>query len=203
MSAGGGGADGHQPQHAGAVRGAHGPHRRDRARRGGLVYTDGANLNALLGITRPGDLGTTSCTSTCTRPSRLPTAAAARARARWASRTSWPPTCPVPVVSTSSWARRPRASTPGSTSPTPSGACTPTSATWACMVRAYAYLRSLGPEGLRRCAEMAVLNANYLLARLRGAYHVPYDRPVMHECVLSDRAASRRPASPPWTWPSD
>ena len=55
------------------------------------------------------------------------------------------------------------------------------------LVRAYAYIRSLGPDGLRRCAEMAVLNANYLLARLRGVYHVPYDRPVMHECVLSDR----------------
>ncbi len=55
------------------------------------------------------------------------------------------------------------------------------------LVRAYAYLRSLGPDGLRRCAEMAVLNANYLLARLRDTYHVPYDRPVMHECVLSDR----------------
>jgi glycine dehydrogenase subunit 2 len=55
------------------------------------------------------------------------------------------------------------------------------------LVRAYAYVRSLGPEGLRRCAEMAVLNANYLLARLRDHFHVPYDQPVMHECVLSDR----------------
>jgi glycine dehydrogenase subunit 2 len=54
-------------------------------------------------------------------------------------------------------------------------------------VRAWAYLRSLGPEGLRLCAEMAVLNANYLLARLRGAWHVPIDKPVMHECVLSDK----------------
>ena len=45
------------------------------------------------------------------------------------------------------------------------------------LVRACAYLRSLGPDGLRRCAEMAVLNANYLLARLRDAYHVP-DRPA-------------------------
>jgi glycine dehydrogenase subunit 2 len=54
-------------------------------------------------------------------------------------------------------------------------------------VRAWAYLRSLGPEGLRRCAEMAVLNANYLLARLRGTWHVPIDAPVMHECVLSDK----------------
>jgi glycine dehydrogenase subunit 2 len=56
------------------------------------------------------------------------------------------------------------------------------------LVRAYAYLRSLGPDGLRRCAEMAVLNANYLLARLRGHFHVPYDATVMHECVLSDQA---------------
>jgi glycine dehydrogenase subunit 2 len=55
------------------------------------------------------------------------------------------------------------------------------------LVRAWAYLRALGPDGLRRCAEMAVLNANYLLARLRGDWHVPYDRPVMHECVVSDR----------------
>jgi glycine dehydrogenase subunit 2 len=55
------------------------------------------------------------------------------------------------------------------------------------LVRAWAYIRSLGPDGLRRCAEMAVLNANYLLARLRGAWDVPYERPVMHECVLSDQ----------------
>jgi len=55
------------------------------------------------------------------------------------------------------------------------------------MVRAFTYILSLGGEGLRRCAEMAVLNANYLLARLRDTYHVPYDRQVMHECVVSDR----------------
>jgi glycine dehydrogenase subunit 2 len=54
-------------------------------------------------------------------------------------------------------------------------------------VRGWAYIRSLGPDGLRRCSEMALLNANYLLARLRGRFHVPFDRPVMHECVLSDR----------------
>jgi glycine dehydrogenase subunit 2 len=51
-------------------------------------------------------------------------------------------------------------------------------------VRAYAYLRAHGPEGIRRNAEHAVLNANYLLARLRGTYKVAYDRPCMHEFVL-------------------
>ena len=56
-------------------------------------------------------------------------------------------------------------------------------------VRAYAYIRSLGPDGLRRCAEMAVLNANYLLARLRGAYHVP-DRPAGDARVRALRPAT-------------
>jgi glycine dehydrogenase subunit 2 len=64
------------------------------------------------------------------------------------------------------------------------------------LVRAYAYIRSLGPDGLRRCAEMAVLNANYLLARLRegraGTYlPVGFDRRCMHEFVLPGAAAKR------------
>ncbi|GAG26762.1 unnamed protein product, partial [marine sediment metagenome] len=53
------------------------------------------------------------------------------------------------------------------------------------LVRALAYIRSLGAEGLRAVSENSVINANYLLARLRGAYHLPYDRPCMHEVVFS------------------
>jgi glycine dehydrogenase subunit 2 len=56
------------------------------------------------------------------------------------------------------------------------------------LVRAFAYLLSLGPAGLRRTAEMAVLNANYLLARLREHFPPAYAGLVMHECVLSDKA---------------
>ncbi len=55
------------------------------------------------------------------------------------------------------------------------------------LVKAYAYIRSLGPEGLRRVSELAVLNARYLMAGLEGSYHLPYDRHCMHECVFSDR----------------
>jgi glycine dehydrogenase subunit 2 len=55
------------------------------------------------------------------------------------------------------------------------------------LVRAYAYMRTMGPEGLREAAETAVLNANYLLSRLRGAFEVPYDRVCKHEFVLSGR----------------
>jgi glycine dehydrogenase subunit 2 len=53
------------------------------------------------------------------------------------------------------------------------------------LVRALAYIRSLGTEGLRAVSENSVINANYALARLRGAYHLPYDRRCMHEVVFS------------------
>ncbi|HAJ25768.1 MAG TPA: aminomethyl-transferring glycine dehydrogenase subunit GcvPB, partial [Syntrophus sp. (in: bacteria)] len=53
------------------------------------------------------------------------------------------------------------------------------------MVKAYAYIRTLGPEGLRRASEIAVLNANYIKAKLTPYYDLPYDRPCMHECVFN------------------
>jgi glycine dehydrogenase subunit 2 len=54
-------------------------------------------------------------------------------------------------------------------------------------VRAYAYLRRIGAEGVRSSAETAVLNANYLCARLKSSYHLPVDRICKHEFVLSDK----------------
>ena len=57
-------------------------------------------------------------------------------------------------------------------------------------VRSYAYIRSYGP-GLREMSEVAVLNANYLLARLKDAYELPFDRLCMHEFVLSARKLKR------------
>jgi glycine dehydrogenase subunit 2 len=55
------------------------------------------------------------------------------------------------------------------------------------MLKAYAYILSMGPDGLRRASQMAVLNANYLMRRLKSYYHLPYERPCMHECVFTDR----------------
>jgi glycine dehydrogenase subunit 2 len=53
------------------------------------------------------------------------------------------------------------------------------------IVKAYAYIRSLGAEGLARATEMAVLNANYIKEKLKPYFDLPYDRPCMHECVFS------------------
>jgi glycine dehydrogenase subunit 2 len=54
-------------------------------------------------------------------------------------------------------------------------------------LKAYAYILSMGAEGLRRASQVAVLNANYLMRRLKDYYHLPFDRPCMHECVFTDR----------------
>jgi len=54
------------------------------------------------------------------------------------------------------------------------------------LVRAYSYIRTMGPENLKKASQLAVLNANYLKEKLKGDLHLPYDRPCMHECVFSD-----------------
>src|SRR5207245_7165999 len=59
------------------------------------------------------------------------------------------------------------------------------------LVRGYCYIRTLGPQGLREVSENAVLNANYLLARLKKAYEVPYGDRCMHEFVASARTLRR------------
>jgi len=60
------------------------------------------------------------------------------------------------------------------------------------MVRAYAYIKALGAEGLKDASENAVLNANYLMKRLKGHYDLPFDRTCMHEFVLSGRRQSHK-----------
>jgi glycine dehydrogenase subunit 2 len=60
------------------------------------------------------------------------------------------------------------------------------------MVKAYSYIRTMGPENLKKASQLAVLNANYVKERLKGTLHLPYDRPCMHECVFSDKNQEAR-----------
>jgi glycine dehydrogenase subunit 2 len=55
------------------------------------------------------------------------------------------------------------------------------------MIRAYSYILSMGPENLKKASQLAVLNAAYIKDRLKGTFHLAYDRPCMHECVFSDK----------------
>ena len=153
---------------------------------GGLVYGDGANLNALLGIARPGDLGIDVMHFNLHKTFSTPHGGGGPGAGPVGVKNLLAPYLPVPMV-------RKRAGSEGEgfaldyEFPHSIGRLHAHFGNVGMFVRAWAYLRSLGPEGLRLCAEMAVLNANYLLARLRGAWHVPIDKPVMHECVLSDK----------------
>jgi len=154
--------------------------------KGGLIYGDGANLNALLGITRPGDLGIDVMHFNLHKTFSTPHGGGGPGAGPVGVKNALAPYLPIPVVRRLG-GQEGDGFTLDYDFPRSIGRLHANFGNVGMLVRAFAYIRSLGPDGLRRCAEMAVLNANYLLARLRGVYHVPYDRPVMHECVLSDR----------------
>jgi len=152
--------------------------------KGGLVYGDGANLNAMLGVTRPGDQGIDVMHFNLHKTFSTPHGGGGPGAGPVGVKAALAPFLPVPVV------REGRDGRYALSEDVPHtiGRLHGHHGNVGMLVRAYAYIRSLGPDGLRRCSEMAVLNANYLLARLRARWHVPFDQPVMHECVLSDRA---------------
>jgi glycine dehydrogenase subunit 2 len=151
--------------------------------RGGLVYGDGANLNALLGVSRPGDLGIAVMHFNLHKPCSTPQGGGGPGAGPVGVKEVLAPYLPTPVVTKAADG----AFDLDGDRPLSIGRLHGNLGNTGMLVRAYAYILSLGREGLRHCTDMAVLNANYLLARLRDTWHVPYDRPVMHECVLSDR----------------
>jgi len=154
--------------------------------KGGLVYGDGANLNALLGITRPGDLGIDVMHFNLHKTFSTPHGGGGPGAGPVGVKNLLAPFLPVPVV-------RWLAGSEGEgyvldyEFPRSIGRLHGNLGNVGMLVRAFAYIRSLGPDGLRRCAEMAVLNANYLLARLKDTYSAATQGHVMHECVLTDR----------------
>ena len=154
---------------------------------GALLYYDGANLNAVCGISRPGRHGLRHRPlSTCTRRSRSRTAAAGPAAGRSRCATTLEPFLPVPAVVRDGERFRLDYDRPKSI-----GKVRGFAGPFGVFVRSYAYIRTYGPA-LREMSEVAVLNANYLLARLRDAYDLPYDRLCMHEFVLCARDAQAR-----------
>ncbi|OGV75404.1 MAG: glycine dehydrogenase (aminomethyl-transferring) [Lentisphaerae bacterium RIFOXYB12_FULL_65_16] len=148
---------------------------------GGLVYGDGANFNALLGRVRPGDLGVDVAHVNLHKTFATPHGGGG------------PGAGPVgvceklvPYLPTSRVMKRADGSYVLEYQfPKTIGYIAPFYGNFGVIVKAYAYMLTLGRDGLRRVSDAAVLNANYLRAHLRQAYHEPFDRPCMHECVLS------------------
>jgi glycine dehydrogenase subunit 2 len=157
---------------------------------GGLVYGDGANMNALLGIVRPGDLGFDVLHYNLHKTFSTPHGGGGPGSGPVAVAAHLVDFLPDPIVGIVEEADEEEDIPPlyGFVSPAKSiGRVKAFSGHFGMFVRAYTYIRMHGPEGLRAVAENAVINANYLLARLRDVYHVPYDRICMHEFVIEGR----------------
>ena len=148
---------------------------------GGLSYCDGANLNAIVGRVRPGDMGFDVVHINLHKTFSTPHGGGGPGAGPLCVKAVLEPFLPVPRATRTSdgtfaWWN----DAPSSIGPVHSFA-----GNFAVVVRAYAYLRRLGLDGLRRVSAMAVLNANYLKARLNGTYPVPYPDGTMHEFVAS------------------
>lgn len=151
-------------------------------RKGGFVYCDGANLNALLGIVKLADFGVDVVHINLHKTFSTPHGGGGPGAGPVAIKNELSPYLPVPVIDKEGDLYRLNEDRPQSI-----GKVRAFYGNFGILVRAYAYILSMGAEGLRRASEMAVLNANYLKEALRAHYFLPYDRPCMHECVFTDR----------------
>jgi glycine dehydrogenase subunit 2 len=155
---------------------------------GALMYYDGANLNAVCGISRPGDMGFDIVHINLHKTFSQPHGGGGPGGGPIAVRAMLEPFLPVPAV-----VRRDEAANIYGLDfdrPKSIGKVRGYSGPFGVFVRSYAYMRMYGPR-LREMSETAVLNANYVLARLKEAYDVPFDRLCMHEFVLSARTLKR------------
>ena len=147
---------------------------------GGLVYYDGANANAILGISRPGDMGFDVVHLNLHKTFSTPHGGGGPGSGPVGVKAHLVPFLPTPVVE----------KTDGgyvldSDRPLSIGRVKSFYGNFGVVVKAYAYILSMGPNGLKEAAQAAVLNANYIAARLKEYYNLPYDQTCMHEVVLS------------------
>jgi glycine dehydrogenase subunit 2 len=148
---------------------------------GALLYMDGANMNAILGVVRPGDFGVDVMHFNLHKTFSTPHGGGGPGSGPVAVKQVLEPYLPTPRIACADGRYRWDHDRPRSV-----GRVKAFWGNFGMHVRAAAYIRRHGPEGLRRVAERAVLNANYLLFKLKDHYRVPFKRRCMHEFVLSD-----------------
>lgn len=149
---------------------------------GGLVYFDGANLNALLGIAKPGKIGADVLQINLHKTFSTPHGGGGPGAGPLGVRAPLASYLPGPRLARQgdalSWSEMP---------PRSIGRVRSFHGNFGMLVRAYAYIKALGGDGLARATAMAVLNANYLRVRLQESYQVAAPGTCMHECVCTDK----------------
>ncbi|MDH4185277.1 MAG: aminomethyl-transferring glycine dehydrogenase subunit GcvPB, partial [Nitrospinota bacterium] len=151
--------------------------------RGGFVYCDGANLNAFMGRARFGDMGVDVAHINLHKTFSTPHGGGGPGAGPVLVKKELAPYLPVPVVvREDDGAFRLEYDRAGSV-----GRVHGFHGNVGVLIRAAAYILSMGAEGLTEASEAAVINANYIRARLGGHYHIPYPGHCMHELVISDK----------------
>ena len=150
--------------------------------RGGLVYMDGANMNALMGVARPGDMGVDVMQFNLHKTFSTPHGGGGPGAGPVAVSAQLEPYLPSPRLVRDGETLRWDEDRPSSV-----GRVRAFHGNFGILVRALAYILRLGGTGLEDVTRLAVLNANYLKSRLRAALPLAYDTPAMHEVVFSDR----------------
>ncbi len=147
---------------------------------GALLYMDGANMNALLGITRPGDLGFDAVHLNLHKTFSTPHGGGGPGSGPVGVNEKLVDFLPVPLVEKGEKGYKFDYDQPNSI-----GKMQGFYGNFGVMVKAYIYLRMLGAKGLREVSEGAIVNANYLMKGLKDYYYLPFDRFCLHEFVLS------------------
>lgn len=147
---------------------------------GGLLYYDGANTNAILGIARPGDMGFDVIHLNLHKTFAAPHGGGGPGSGPVGVKKDLFPFLPKPLVEL-----RDGQYFLDDNLPLSLGRVRSFYGNFGVLVKAYSYILSLGADGLREVAENAVLNANYVLHKLKKLFLLPYDRICMHECVFS------------------
>jgi len=150
--------------------------------KGGLVYGDGANMNAIMGIVNIGDLGIDVLHLNLHKTFSSPHGGGGPGAGPVCVRKYLEHFLPVPRV-----LKQKEKYVLTENLPDSIGKVHAFYGNVGVMIRAYSYILSMGPEGLKKASQLAVLNAAYIKDKLKGTFHLPYDRPCMHECVFSDK----------------
>ena len=156
-------------------------------RAGALVYCDGANLNSMLGVARPGDMGVDVLQVNLHKTFSTPHGGGGPGSGPVGVSDRLEPFLPTPTVESGEEGYFLDYDRPLSI-----GRMKSYYGNFAVMVRAYAYLMEMGAEGLRKATELAVLNANYIRHRLSRVLKVAYEQPCLHEVVFSDEGLDER-----------